>query len=104
MILKDYIKEALLSVVEGVEEANSKQSRFRIIGFKRDSTNSDGNYVDFDVSVAVEEKTGGKAGSKVGVNFLKVVSAHLEAGLDQSSSFHDVHRLKFRVWVSENKL
>ncbi len=104
MILKDYIKEALLSVVEGVEEANLKHKRFRIIGFKRDATGVDGNYVDFDVSVAVEEKSGNKAGGKVGANLLKVVSAHLDAGLEQSSSLHDVHRLKFRVWVSENKL
>ena len=104
MILKDYIKEALLSVVEGVEEANSKQSRFRIIGFKRDSTGVDGNYIDFDVSVAVEEKSGSKAGGKVGANLLKVVSAHIDGELEQSRSFQNFHRLKFKVWVSENKL
>ena len=104
MILKNYIKEALLSVVEGVEEANSKHNRFKIIGIKRDASGIDGNYVDFDVSVAVEEKSSSKAGGKVEVNLLKVVSSNLEAELDESSSLHNVHRLKFKVWVSENKL
>lgn len=104
MILKDYIKEALLSVVEAVEEANSKQERFRIIGYKSDVTGVDGNYIDFDVSVAIEEKSISRAGGKAGINFLKVVSSNLEAGLDQSSSLNDVHRLRFKVWVSESKL
>lgn len=104
MILKEFIKEALLSVVEGVEEANSKHERFRIIGFKRNDTSVDGSYVDFDVLVVVDEKSSGKAGGKVGANLLNVLSADLKSGMDQSSSHQDVHRLKFRVWVSENKL
>lgn len=104
MILKEYIKEALLSVVEGVEEANKKQKRFKIIGYKRDDSGTDGNYVDFDVSIAVKEKSSGKTGGKASIDFLKVVSSNINAELDQSSSHQDIHRLKFRVWVSENRL
>lgn len=104
MELKQFVKEALLNIIEGVEEANLKHNRFKIIGIKRNDTGIDGNNVDFDVSVIVEGKSSGKVGGKIGTNLLNVVSASLDSDMDQSNSHQNVHRLKFQVWVSENEL
>ena len=104
MKLKQFTKEALLSITEGVEEANSKHNRFKIIGVKRNESGIDGNFVEFDVSVAVEQKSSGKVGGKAGASFLSVVSANVDSELDQTDFHQNVNRLKFKVWVSENKL
>lgn len=104
MELKQFIKEALLAIVNGVEEANLSHERFKIIGVKRNSDGTDGNNVDFDVSVIVEDKSSGKVGGKARTNLLNVVSAGVESNLDQSTSNQNVHRLKFQVWVSEKEL
>ena len=104
MELKQFVKEALLSITEGVEEANSKYNRFKIIGIKRNESGIDGNNVDFDVSIVVEQKSSGKVRGKVGVSILNVVSANVDSKLDQTDSHQNVNRLKFKVWVSENEL
>ena len=56
MELKQFIKEALLNITEGVAEANKEKDRFKIIGMKHES-GKDGNYVEFDVSIIVNEKS-----------------------------------------------
>lgn len=104
MELKHFVKEALLSVIEGVEEANLKHNRFKIIGIKRNESGLDGNNVDFDVSIVVEQKSSGKVGGKVGASILNVVSANIDSKIDQTDSHQNVNRLKFKVWVSENEL
>lgn len=64
MELKHFIKEALLNIVDGVEEANNVRNRFKIIGVKHES-GIDGTYADFDVSVIVNEASSGEAGGKL---------------------------------------
>lgn len=104
MELKQFVQEALLSVIEGVEEANLKHNRFKIIGIKRNESGIDGNYVDFDVSILVGQKTSGKVGGKIGASILNVVSANIDSNLDQTNSHQNVNHLKFKVWVSEDEL
>lgn len=104
MELKQFVKETLLSIIEGVGEANSKHNRFKIIGIKRNESGIDGNNVDFDVSIVIEQKSSGKIGGKVGASVLNVVSANINSKLDQINSHQNVNRLKFKVWVSENEL
>lgn len=108
MELKQFVEEALLGITEGVERANSKQNRFRIIGEKRNESGHDGNMVDFDVWIAVDQKTSGSLKGKVGgsVPVLNVVSisAGVDSKLDRVDSRQDVNRLKFKVWVSESNL
>ena len=104
MELKQFVKEALLSIIEGVEEANSEHNRFKIIGIKRNESGIDGNNVGFDVSIVVEQKSSVKGGGEVSASILNVVSANVDSKLDQTDSHQNVNRLKFQVWVSENEL
>lgn len=104
MELKQFVKEALTSIIEGVDEANSEHKRFKIIGIKRNESGIDGNNVDFDVSIVVEQKSGGEVGGKVGASILNVFSADVHSKLDQTDSRQNVNHLKFQVWVSENEL
>lgn len=104
MELKQFVKEALVSIIEGVKEANSEYNRFRIIGVKRNIGEIDGNEVEFDVSVVAEQKTGGEAGGKIGGSMLNVFSANVDSKLSQTDSHQNVNRLKFKVWVSEDEL
>jgi len=104
MELKQFVKDALLSIIEGVEEANLKHNRFKIIGTKRNDGGIDGNNVDFDVSIVVKQKSSGKMGGKVGASILNVISANVDSKLDQTDSHQNVNHLKFKVWVSENEL
>ena len=62
MELKDFIKNALTNIVEGVEEANKKYDRFRLNTNVHDKIGS-GQTVDFDVSVIVGESS--KEGQKL---------------------------------------
>ena len=104
MELKHFVKEALLNIIDGVEEANESHNRFRIVGMRRDDSGTDGNYADFDVSIVVEQKSGGKARGKFGASVLNVVSANMESKLDQTDSHQNINRLKFKVWISENEI
>lgn len=104
MELKQFVQEALLSFIEGVGEANTKHNRFKIIGIKRNESGIDGNYVDFDVSIVVGQKTSGKVGGKASASILNVVSANIDSELDQIDSRQNVNHLKFKVWVSEDEL
>lgn len=104
MELMQFVKEALLSITQGVEEANRKQNRFKIIGIKRNESGIDGNNVEFDVSINIEQRSSGKAGGKIGTNFLSVISANVDSNLEQTDSHKNINRLKFQVWVSENEL
>lgn len=109
MELKQFIKEALLSIIEGVKEANLTDDRFRIIGMKRNDSGVDGNDVEFDVSITVEQKSSSQISGvgKVGVsllNILNVVSADASSKEGNADSHQNVNRLKFKVWVSEAAL
>ena len=71
---------------------------------KLNESEIDGNNVDFDVSIVVEQKSSGKVGGKVGASILNVVSANVDSKLDQSDSRQSVNPLQFKVWVSENEM
>lgn len=100
MELKCFIKEALINIVDGVEDANKVHDRFKIIGVKHES-GIDGNFADFDVSVIVNETSGSEAGGKVGASFLNVVSVDVGSKIDQTSAHQNAHRLTFKVFISE---
>lgn len=103
MELKQFIKEALLNIVDGVEDANKTHNRFKMIGVKHES-GIDGIYADFDVSVIVNETSSGGVDGKIGVSFLNVVSAGVGSKLDQTNLQQNTHRLTFRVFISEKIL
>ncbi len=102
MELKQFIKEALLNIVGGIEEANKAYNRFKIIGIKHNDSGVDGNFVDFDVSVIVNELSSGEAGGRIGVSMNVVpFSANIGAKMDQTSLHQNTHRLTFKVYISE---
>lgn len=104
MELKQFISKALLNIVNGVEDANSKQhNRFRIIGVYHGQTQAEGAYAEFDVSVVVQNSSSGKIGGKVGANILNVVSANIGSEIDKNSLFQNAHRLKFQIFICEKK-
>ena len=100
--LKQFIKEALLNVTDGVKEANEKSNRFKMIGVKHES-GIDGNFVDFDVSVVINESSGSQAEGKAGV-FLSVLSAGINSRVDQANLQQNTHRLTFKVYISEKEI
>lgn len=104
MELKKFIKEALLNITEGVEEANTESNRFKIVGVRLNGTEIDGAYADFDVSVVLNKESGAKVEGEAKVELLTVVSANVDAHIDQSTSHQNTHNLKFRVYISEKKL
>lgn len=93
-----------MSIIEGVEEANLKHKGSKIIGVKRNDGGLDGNFIDFDVSIVVEEKSTHNKGGKIGIPILNVFSFDLNSKLDKTDSHQNVNRLKFKVWVSENEM
>jgi len=61
MELKDFVKETLINIVEGIKEANEKyKNKFTIAGsyYKPGliEKGDEGDFVDFDVSVTIDEK------------------------------------------------
>jgi len=104
MELKQFIKEALLNIVDGVEDANKTHDRFKIIGIKHDKTGIDGIYADFDISIIVNESSTGEVGGKVSASFLNVVSVGIGSKIDQANLQQNTHRLTFKVFISEEDL
>lgn len=103
MELKQFIKDALINIVDGVEDANKEHNRFKIIGVKHNETGIDGIYADFDVSIIVNESSSGKAEGNAHVSFLNVVSAGIDSKIDQSNLHQNTHRLAFKVFISEKE-
>lgn len=101
MELKQFIKEALLNIVKGVDEANSDSNRFKIIGTRHETSGIEGTYVDFDISIVINESSSGEAGGKIDVAFLNVVSAGVDSKIDQNSAHQNTHRLTFKIFISE---
>jgi hypothetical protein len=100
MKLKDFIKEALVNVVEGVREANDIHQRFQLSGGYHHRKNIDGQEVEFDISVIVKESS--EENKKASI---LVALANLGAGKSKENKHTDssqnMHRLKFKVFITE---
>lgn len=101
MELKQFIKEALLSITNGVAEANEVNNRFKILGIKHNESGTDGNYTDFDVSVMVSEGSDSTVDGKAKTSWLNVVSAEVGSKLDKSNTYQNTQRLTFKIYISE---
>jgi len=100
MELKQFIKEALLSITSGVEEANQEANRFKILGVKHES-GLEGNYADFDVSVVVNKQSKIDVSGEIKTSWLNVISAKVGSKIDKSNSNKDTHRLTFKVYITD---
>jgi hypothetical protein len=104
MELKDFIKETLISITNGVSDANKITNRFEISGQRHDgksrkyATDIFGEYVEFDVSVIASENIAGKTQGKIGVAL-----ANLGSEIDAKQDNQTAHRLKFRIFIMETE-
>ena len=90
MDVKEFVKETLRQIVEGVKEIQSEvagKSQVAPIGDKREK-------VEFDIAVTVEDEKSSGKGAGLSV-------FHFRAGIDgqASASTSIVHRIKFSVSV-----
>ncbi|MCJ8209526.1 hypothetical protein MUY27_07385 [Mucilaginibacter sp. RS28] len=99
MELKDFIKQSLLDIVNGVEEANQEKNRFRLTSHIHHGTKESGQRVEFDVSVVVNETSENSA--KGGI---KIAFANIGGGLKQSDSNQNIQKIKFDIFIAEKPL
>jgi|GEM_PF-2628045 hypothetical protein len=99
MELKQFITDALLSITQGVEEANGQgNGRFRLIS---DIDLGAGHCalgvpVEFDVAIEVVEQKEKSAGAKLGV-----AAVGIGGDIKNAQDSRQQHRLKFKVFVNE---
>jgi hypothetical protein len=96
MELKDFIKNTLLDIVNGVEEANKEMNRFHLSSHKHYETGESGQKVEFDVSVIITESSENDINGGI-----KVALVNLGGGFKESEKNQNTHKIKFEVFVSE---
>lgn len=96
MELREFIAEALLSITQGVEDANKQIQRFELSGSKHEKGAS-GEIVEFDIALQVDKSSRQGASGKIGISAVGI-GGQIEA----TSSSQNQHRLKFRVFVTES--
>ena len=96
MELKDFIKRALLDVVEGVDEANKQKDRFRLTSHKHAGTGENGQKIEFDISVVVNEATENNINGGI-----KIALVNLGGTQKASEQNQNNHRIKFEVFITE---
>ena len=112
MELKEFIKQTLIDVVEGVKSANEPYSKdrkeiyekFELTGeFPSQGMNERkwGTFIDFDIAVIVNETQGSSAKAGIGVALANLVSGGVSAEKQVKQSDENTHRLKFKVFVSK---
>lgn len=102
MELKEYVKETLLSIVQGVKEANELcENRFKLIGDRHNETGNEGVNVNFDVSVIVNNSKQNNIEGGVKTPFLQVIDINFSADKNNTSQHTNSHRLQFKVFVTE---
>lgn len=97
MKLKDFIRQSLLDVVNGVEEANEEKDRFRLTSHKNLKTGERGQKIEFDISVIVDKSTENDLKGGIKVAFANIGGEHKEAENTQN-----VHKLKFEIFITES--
>lgn len=101
MELKEFIKTALVSIVEGVDQANAVHNRFELSSGFHAEKKRHGTIVDFDISIAVDEST--ENNKKAGAS-LKVVSLFTGeiSGEDRSKAQNlSNQKLAFKIFITE---
>ena len=97
MELKKFITQALVSIVDGVEEANKATKRFKLAS-KVHAQYGSGQEVDFDVSVTVSQDSQGSLDGKIGVAL-----ASIAGDIKQTESNENMHRIKFKIFITEEE-
>jgi len=103
MELKEFISSALLSVVNGVKDANSEIDCFELSGSVHSRKDVDGAKVDFDLSVVVEQSHE-KGSEKGGGVKIQILSAGINLQNKENEKNQSVQSIKFSVFISDEKI
>ncbi len=101
MELKDFIKNALVSIVEGVDEANSLHNRFELSSGYHAEKRMNGSDIAFDISIVVDESK--EENKKAGAS-LKVVSlltGELSGEDKTKAQNQSIQKLAFKIFIKE---
>lgn len=97
MELKQFISETLINITQGVEEANKKSKRFKLASGFHDKLGS-GQEVEFDVQLNVSRDSKDEINGKIGIAL-----ASISSDIKQSEVNQNTHRMKFKVFITENE-
>lgn len=111
MLLKDFIKETLVNITQGVEEANEVSNRFELSDKVHASKGISGTNVEFEVNVIATESATknkeGKASAGISVKLASFLNAEAGGGgamsKEDANSNQSSHSLKFQVFISEKE-
>ena len=98
MELKDFIKQTLLDVVNGVEEANKEKDRFRLTSHKHMGTGERGQKIEFDIAIVVDKSS--ETDAKGGI---KVALVNLGGGIKDKETSQDTHKIKFEIFIKDSE-
>lgn len=103
MELQKFISSALLSIVNGVNDANSENDCFELSGSVHSRKDVDGAKVDFDLSVIVEQSN--EHGSEKGGGLkIQILSASMNAKEKELQKNQSVQRIQFSIFINDNKI
>ena len=85
-----------MNIVEGIESANNKHNRFQISGDFHSGKNINGMQVEFDISVATQNKVESDAKGK-----FDILVVNAKVGGSGEVSHESTNRIKFKVFIAE---
>jgi len=95
--LKEFVKEALSNIVEGVKLANNEHSdRFQISGGYHQRKGINGEFVEFDILVVTQDTAKADAKGKLGIF---VFSGQIGGSKESHQEY--ANRIKFKIFVTE---
>lgn len=103
MELQKFISNALLSIVNGVHEANVQNNCFELSGSVHHGKDVDGTKVDFDLSVVVEQST--EQGLEKGGGLkIQIFSAAINSQEKDIQKNQSVQKIQFSIFINESKI
>jgi hypothetical protein len=101
MQLKDFIRETLTNITQGVEEANGEGGNRFQLSNKPNLKGISGTGVDFEVSVVAtdSQSEGGNAG--FGIKVASLFNAGVGMDSQEETSNQIAHTLRFQVFIAE---
>lgn len=100
MEIKDFIKEALVSIKEGISMANKTHKCFSTFGGNTTEYNEAGNYVHFDIAIVVSETGSSKAGGKLKI-LGGIIGGGANAETEKQKQKELTHRIQFKIFMKE---
>ena len=111
MDLKSFVSETLTQIVEGVADAQKRIAEADVGAainptLKSESAKqkiAEASPVKFDVAVTVTDESASRSGAGASVGFLSVISAKVDANIEESGSLKNeaISRIEFEVQLSQ---